>query len=124
MYLPSVTIPGTDKVLLLFQCSVCGETIQVNVKPREYHAWAIERRLVQDAFPGMTPATRELFISGTCEKCFDRMFKEPDGEAFKEDLTPAEDGLPTAEDGPAGTIESRRLWRELLDDIEKRGENA
>ena len=83
MYLPSVTIPGTNTVLLLFQCPICGETIRVNVKPHEYHAWAVERRYAQDAFPHMPPATRELFISGTCGKCFDKMFKEPDGEALE-----------------------------------------
>ena len=31
---------------------------------------------IQDAMPDLTPGQRELIISGTCEKCFDEMFKE------------------------------------------------
>ena len=55
------------------KCRVCNEGHGIYV----YRAdWLDYQRgeHVQNAFPYLSPANRELLISGTCGKCFDEMF--------------------------------------------------
>ena len=73
MYEPSKTeIKGKDAECT-FVCPCCEKEVKVTVPAK-----CLERRKagasVQDAFPGLAASIRELFISGTCPKCFDEMF--------------------------------------------------
>jgi hypothetical protein len=42
-----------------------------------YVAW-LEGALIQDAMPDVSRDMREMFISGTCPKCWDAMFNNED----------------------------------------------
>lgn len=61
-------------------CKTCGQVIEMEVNEKDlvmYHAGV---KKVQDAFPYLTPAEREMFVSGICGDCFDAMFAD-----YKED---------------------------------------
>lgn len=93
MNAPNAVMPSGDKVALVFVCACCGKPQRVEVKQSEYHAWLVERRHVQDAFPTLPASQRELFISGTCGDCFAEMFPpEPDDDGEDEDCE--DDDLP------------------------------
>jgi hypothetical protein len=68
------------KVEITVSCTQCG-TVQKPVKVQfsEFHNWTRGLK-VQQAFPYLTSTERELLISGTCAKCWDDMFKEPDDD--------------------------------------------
>lgn len=51
------------------RCSMCGEDKSVNAPVEQYDQWA-GGELVQNAFPQMPRADRELLISATCGACF------------------------------------------------------
>jgi hypothetical protein len=47
------------------------------VEPDDYFAWK-DGKLIQEAFPYLSAGQRELLISNTCEKCWEKLFG--DGE--------------------------------------------
>lgn len=53
-------------------CPFCGLTERIEVAEHEYIAYVMNRILIQEAFPNMTPAQRERFISGVCGPCWDK----------------------------------------------------
>lgn len=65
-----------DRILELhIKCDICGEIIVVKVRPEDYDRYlSPDRPHIQDIFPYLTPAERELFISHTCESCWNKMF--------------------------------------------------
>ena len=66
------------------ECRTCKDTHILMVNIRDAKRWK-EGELIQDAMPYLTPDERELLISGTCGKCFDKMFGEdPIGDADTE----------------------------------------
>lgn len=82
------------------KCFVCKRNFVIEVPKEGYVEWC-NGTLIQDAMPTISPAERELLISGTCGKCFDEMFKEEE-----EDETTTED-----------TTRSERESREHADDV-------
>jgi hypothetical protein len=68
MVMPSVTAPLGAEVMLVFVCA-CGKATRVTVKPHEYHARFVELREVDDSFPDMPDAEREVIATGTCAGC-------------------------------------------------------
>ena len=57
------------------ECRFCGGKTKVLVAVEDFiEFWMPNRRKIQDLFPYLTNAERELFISGTCEECFNKMF--------------------------------------------------
>lgn len=64
---------------MLHRCPECGELHVLDVDPWKLERWTMldERPHVQDYWPELSPAEREeFFMTGTCGKCWDRMFKE------------------------------------------------
>lgn len=57
------------------QCIVCNEIHFIQVREDDYQRWE-SGELVQRAFPYLNAADREMFISGVCGVCFDKMFAE------------------------------------------------
>lgn len=56
-------------------CRFCGKDTKVLVAVEDFNEfWQPHRRKIQDLFPYLTDAERELFISATCEECFNKMF--------------------------------------------------
>ena len=79
---------GNGKVGLIFECAMCGKAVVVDVAEK---AWEKRKMggLVQSCFPELPANQRELFVSGTCPKCWDRTFgPEPEDEGG--DGAPAE----------------------------------
>mgnify|MGYP001037356092 CR=1 FL=1 len=66
------------------ECRICKDTHILMVNIRDAKRWR-QGELIQDAMPYLTPDERELLISETCKKCFDKMFGEdPIGDADTE----------------------------------------
>ena len=60
-------------------CTFCGKQATVNLPLKGFQKWQLGA-YVQDAFPGMPVDVRELLISGTCSRCWDKHMREPDDE--------------------------------------------
>ena len=77
------TMQLTDDTMQV-ECRTCKDTHILMVNIRDAKRWR-QGELIQDAMPYLTPDERELLISGTCGKCFDKMFGEdPIGDADTE----------------------------------------
>lgn len=68
-----------NDVSLIIRCRMCGIDHRVMVNSAHLDDYE-NGELVQNAFPYLTPDERELFISRTCGKCFDKMFGGEDSE--------------------------------------------
>lgn len=62
-------------VQIAIKCRYCGQEYILNVTDDGYDAY-MNGESVQDAFPCLSPEDRELLISGTCEKCWDKIFQD------------------------------------------------
>ena len=64
------------KVNLIVKCRVCNSNVIIPVREEDYRLYLSPNRPnIQDIFPYLTPAERELLISHTCEVCWNDMFK-------------------------------------------------
>lgn len=62
-------------------CRMCRKTHPLKVRVEDYLTFdSPDRPHIQDIFPYLTPAERELLISGTCEECWNKMFGGDDDE--------------------------------------------
>lgn len=59
-------------------CGHCKGSFDVFVNQDDFISWQ-SGVAIQRAMPYLTPGQRELFISKTCEPCFDKMFGDQDG---------------------------------------------
>ena len=57
------------------KCQRCGTSHNLLVNMNDMIAWKAGK-YIQDAMPYLSVGDRELLISGTCDPCFDKMFKE------------------------------------------------
>lgn len=55
------------------QCKVCANVNVVKVDKVDLDNWQAGE-LIQNAMPYLTPSERELFITGICGDCFEKMF--------------------------------------------------
>ena len=58
-------------------CPFCHNTTELVVPFEGYKAWQ-SGELVQNALPELSVDDREMLISGTCETCWDELFKIED----------------------------------------------
>jgi len=56
------------------QCRKCKKNYEIDVTDRQIEAWQ-DGLLIQKAMPNISPAERELFISGFCSECWKKIFK-------------------------------------------------
>ena len=64
------------QVEVIINCTMCGKPQTVRMRDTEYaQLQGPRRKHIQDILPYHRPEERELFVSGTCSKCWDRMFK-------------------------------------------------
>jgi len=67
---------GTNKVSIVVECGNCEEEqAPLAAEHRQLKAW-VNGAHIQNAMPELSPAERELLISGTCDRCFQQMFGE------------------------------------------------
>lgn len=63
------------KVNLIKECPFCGTVTAIKVEAGAYRKYA-EGELAQRAFPELTPAEREVVITGMCIDCQHKIFGE------------------------------------------------
>lgn len=73
------TSPDLPDRLLSIVCRFCGKQYDLKVRLKDVTDWR-GGKYIQEAFPYLSAAERELLISKTCNSCFDKMFKEVDEE--------------------------------------------
>lgn len=56
-------------------CAYCEEISQFEVDTNDLKAWK-EGMLIQTAFPYLSDSQREMLMTRTCEKCWDKLWKE------------------------------------------------
>ena len=61
---------------LVITCIVCGKDQVIELSNKEYVDYFLNRMKIQYAMPMQSADVKELCISGTCGKCFDKIFKE------------------------------------------------
>lgn len=68
---------GEKRKLMTMQCCVCKKVVALRVDPADLKRHRKHGVYVQHAFvdrkgrPYLTPAERELFVSGCCDECWD-----------------------------------------------------
>ena len=66
---------------IITQCPMCGKQHKVLVREEDWELYnSPDRPHVQDIFPYLSPAERELLITGIDEECFNKMFEGEDYE--------------------------------------------
>ena len=63
----------TNLMTIYTTCPFCRAEHEVCVKVKDFEAWK-NGELVQNAFPYLSPDTRELLITGICPDCWEAMF--------------------------------------------------
>lgn len=62
------------------RCLHCGRYFTIFYNRQDMVDWLSGSLVIQDAMPYLTPGERELFLSGTCNDCFDAMFSMLDND--------------------------------------------
>lgn len=65
--------PDSGSVTVCVTCRMCGKEYKLKVSEKGYTDWLCGAR-VQDAFPELPKGDRELFVSATCNDCWNNMF--------------------------------------------------
>lgn len=60
------------------QCEHCGIVYQILANEDDMFNWLSGSGYIQDILAYLTPAERELLISGTCDYCWKLMFGDDD----------------------------------------------
>lgn len=63
-----------SQVTISISCHMCKNIYPIRVVFGDYIDWRDGNIHVQDAMPYLSAAERELFISGTCDSCFNKLF--------------------------------------------------
>jgi len=67
--------PNFPAAIFINITCTCGEMVTLNVHRTDYDRWTGGEN-IQTVFPLFRPDIREMMISGTCQKCWDKMFSE------------------------------------------------
>lgn len=66
---------------IITRCPICGKQHKVLVREEDWELYnSPDRPHVQDIFPYLSPAERELPITGIDDECFNKMFEGEDYE--------------------------------------------
>lgn len=84
----SFTMSKERNIPLTIECVMCN-TMHIIMVSEEGYTKRKQGALIQNAYPDLTPAERELIVSGTCGKCYDVMIN---GVGDDEDDELNEDG--------------------------------
>lgn len=61
-------------------CKYCGIVYQIIADRQDVTRWIAGEGYIQDILDYLSPAERELMISGTCDNCWNQMFPEVDND--------------------------------------------
>lgn len=65
-------------ITLVIKCRLCGKLFEITVNTDDWLDFKFGRGHIQDIFPYLTAAERELILSNTCDDCFTKLFSEED----------------------------------------------
>ena len=64
-----------EKINVTVPCSFCGSEHTIEMTMAQFNELqSPHRRHIQDIIPELAPEMRELFISGMCPMCWDKLF--------------------------------------------------
>ena len=64
-----------EKINVTVPCGFCHTEYKVEMTESQFNElMSPHRRHIQDIIPELAPEIRELFISGMCPKCWDKLF--------------------------------------------------
>lgn len=64
-----------EKINVNVPCGFCHTEYKVEMTESQFNElMSPHRRHIQDIIPELAPEMRELFISGMCPKCWDKLF--------------------------------------------------
>ena len=64
-----------EKINVNVPCGFCHTEYKVEMTESQFNELqSSHRRHIQDIIPELAPEMRELFISGMCPKCWDKLF--------------------------------------------------
>ena len=64
-----------EKVKINVPCGFCNTNYEIEMTAAQFNELqSPHRRHIQDIIPELAPEMRELFISGMCPKCWDKLF--------------------------------------------------
>lgn len=63
----------TDNIRVDCRCPFCGKINHVTLTESQWHRWNFGE-LIQNVAPELSPAERELLISGICNECWNKTF--------------------------------------------------
>jgi phage FluMu protein Com len=66
---------ANEKAYIKVQCPHCKKEKLIEVNRDGYEKWK-SGALVQEAFPDLPAAEREMLISGICPECWNKMFNQ------------------------------------------------
>lgn len=55
-------------------CPECGKKNYIEMSDEQYQKYTEGSDLIQRIFPEMSPAQREILITGICEDCWNKLF--------------------------------------------------
>ena len=61
---------------IIVSCRLCEKLFDFTANLEDYNEWRKGEKNIQDCFPYLNPDQRELLLSGICNTCWDKMFKE------------------------------------------------
>ena len=67
-------ISSSSRYPVNLKCNRCGQVFTIYVDTIDLGTWISGEGFIQDIMPYLTDAERELLISGSCGKCFDKIF--------------------------------------------------
>ena len=66
---------SNEKISVTVPCSFCDSEYVIEMTMTQFiELQSHHRRHIQDIIPEVAPEMRELFISGMCPKCWDKLF--------------------------------------------------
>ena len=66
---------SNEKISVTVPCSFCHTEYPIQMTQAQLdELMSPHRRHIQDIIPELAPEMRELFISGMCPKCWDKLF--------------------------------------------------
>ena len=75
-----------SKITIKGICPRCQRDWEVTVDEANYQSFKEGDMLAQQAFPELSPAERELLITGFCDDCWNDIFPDEEEENFDADF--------------------------------------
>jgi hypothetical protein len=69
---------------LIPRCLHCGKGSRVLLDGTEYYNYFMRGAKIQDAFPTLTAAQREVLMTGTHPACWDEMTRDPEDQDLED----------------------------------------